>query len=75
MVGDYEKPKEPSTEVENMVGHASLFSQMLSIVDRHRFARLVREHKAIFIHILKRESLLKDSFYLIGVPATYCTLV
>ena len=29
-----------------MVGHASLFSQMLSLVDRHRFERLVREHKA-----------------------------
>ena len=27
-----------------MVGHASLFSQMLSLVDRHRFERLVREH-------------------------------
>ena len=46
MVGEYEKPKEPSTEVANMVGHASLFSQMLSLVDRHRFERLVREHKA-----------------------------
>src|ERR1700757_2697204 len=46
MVGDYEKPKQPSTEVGNMVGHASLFSQMLSLVDRHRFERLVREHKA-----------------------------
>src|SRR5215470_20346248 len=46
MVGEYEKPKEPSTEVGNMVGHASLFSQMLSLVDRHRFERLVREHKA-----------------------------
>jgi hypothetical protein len=34
MVGDYEKPSEPSTEVGNMVGHASLFSQMLSLVDR-----------------------------------------
>ena len=29
-----------------MVGHASLFSQMLSVVDRHRFERLVRKHKA-----------------------------
>jgi Domain of unknown function (DUF4372)/Transposase DDE domain len=29
-----------------MVGHVSLFSQMLSLVDRHRFERLVREHKA-----------------------------
>ena len=29
-----------------MVGHASLFSQLLSLVDRHRFERLVREHKA-----------------------------
>jgi len=29
-----------------MVGHASLFSQMLSLVDRHRFERLVGEHKA-----------------------------
>ena len=29
-----------------MVGHASLFSQMLSVVDRHRFERLVREQKA-----------------------------
>ena len=29
-----------------MVGHAILFSQMLSLVDRHRFERLVREHKA-----------------------------
>ena len=29
-----------------MVGHASLFSQMLSLVDRHQFERLVREHKA-----------------------------
>jgi hypothetical protein len=46
MVGDHEKPKQPSTEVGNMVGHASLFSQMLSVVDRHRFERLVREQKA-----------------------------
>ncbi|MBV8274785.1 MAG: DUF4372 domain-containing protein, partial [Verrucomicrobia bacterium] len=29
-----------------MVGHASLFSQMLSLVDRHQFERFVREHKA-----------------------------
>src|SRR6201987_893965 len=29
-----------------MVGHASLFSQMLSLVDRHRFEGFVREHKA-----------------------------
>ena len=29
-----------------MVGHASLFSQMLSLVDRHRFECFVREHKA-----------------------------
>ena len=28
-----------------MVGHASLFSQMLSLVDRHRFERLVGEHR------------------------------
>jgi len=42
MVGDYEKLKEPSTEVGNMVGHASLFSQMLSLVDRHRFERLAQ---------------------------------
>jgi Domain of unknown function (DUF4372) len=46
MVGDYDKPKEPSTEVGNMVGHASLFSQLLSLVDRHRFERFVREQKA-----------------------------
>jgi hypothetical protein len=29
-----------------MVGHASLFGRMLSLVDRRRFERLVREHKA-----------------------------
>jgi hypothetical protein len=29
-----------------MVGHGSLFSQMLSLVDRHRFERFVRERKA-----------------------------
>ncbi len=29
-----------------MVGHASLFSQLLSLVDRHRFERFVREHRA-----------------------------
>ena len=29
-----------------MVWHASLFSQMLSLVERHLFERLVREHKA-----------------------------
>src|ERR1700747_1688655 len=46
MVGEYEKPKEPSTEGGNMVGHASLFSQLLSLVERTRFARFVREHKA-----------------------------
>jgi Domain of unknown function (DUF4372) len=46
MVGDYEKPSEPSTEVWNMVGHASLFSQMLSLVDRHQFERFVRKHQA-----------------------------
>jgi hypothetical protein len=46
MVCDYEKPKQPSTEVGNMVGHGSLFSQMLSLVDRHRFERFVRERKA-----------------------------
>jgi len=46
MVGDHEKPKQPSTEIGNIVGHVSLFSQMLSLVDRLRFERLVREHKA-----------------------------
>ena len=46
MVGDYEKPSEPSTEVGNMVGDASLFSQMLSLVDRHQFERFVRKHQA-----------------------------
>ena len=30
MVGSYEKPNAPPTEVGSMVGHASLFSQMLS---------------------------------------------
>jgi Domain of unknown function (DUF4372) len=29
-----------------MVGHASLFSQMLSLVDRHQFERFVRKHQA-----------------------------
>ena len=29
-----------------MVGHASLFSRMLSLVNRHQFERFVREHKA-----------------------------
>jgi hypothetical protein len=29
-----------------MLGHASLFSQMISLVARHRFEGFVREHKA-----------------------------
>jgi hypothetical protein len=37
MVGEYEKPKEPSTKVENMVEQDSLASQMLSLVNRLRF--------------------------------------
>ena len=28
-----------------MLGHASLFGQMLSLVDRHGFEGFVREHK------------------------------